>query len=537
LWGALSLIWSVNRFNTVIWLIVLAMGGLAFMATARLRQVPDFRHWLVVGYLVSAVIAAGYGIWLYLTESFGRLTSSFYWPNPAAAYFIPAFILCLERATGSWRYRLAALLFGTVIMLTDSRGGILALVVGLLLFMAWQRPKKGYWITLVFTLILSFGLSTGVSQLRTHIFHQTGSVVPGQRLAQGDNDQSSSISDRINYLKSSLQIWEDNPVLGTGAGTFAAVHPRYQIRVISASNNAHNIIAQTLAELGVPGALLLLGLLLWLLIGGARGAAGEAELVALYCGLAALILHFCLDTDASYPALVVLAGALAGLTYRPATAIARNLYWPVLLATVAAALGISVFQSNVYALQASADQDAGYYNDAQSEYQWAHSWLVYNPDTITGEGINWYTLALVGHNPADARMALKRARQAERQDPDDAQHHLLAARALKYLKNYPAATKEYQTAIRLDPYNHPEYYDDLARLQLVEHQPAEAVKTATASLKQYSRMVINNRSADAALKPALGSLYLARAQAEHDLGRDDLAHQDAITAAPLLFGR
>lgn len=534
-WSLASLGWSVNRYQTITWCLYLVLAGLVFVSVSRLRQVPQFRSWLVKGYLLSALAAAGYGLWLYLSETYPRLTSSFYWPNPMAAYLIPAVIYCLDRAAGSWGYRLLGMVLTASFLLTDSRGATLALVAGLALYVAWQRPKKAYWINLLFIGLVAFGLSIGIGQLRANVFHAGQGITPGSRFAEAAAGDSNSVSDRLNYLKSSVTMWRLHPLTGSGAGTFGAVHPPYQIRVVSAATNPHNIIAQVLAELGLPGAVLLVVLASVLLLGCLRSAAAQAELAALACGVVGLSAHFVVDMDSRYPALIMLAAALAGLTYRPSEYLAKRLWWPAAAATAAVVVAVSGFESQVWTQRAQAAQLGGDYQQAADDYGQAHSYLVYDPDTLTGEGINLYTLAVQKTDAAaNLRLALDKARQASRKDPNDAQHYFLAARVERFSHNWAAATRDYQQAIKLDPFNHPEYYDDLARLQLLEHLPAQAVQTATACLKQYPQSVIDNRSADQTIKPALASLYLARAEAYHDLGHDDLAHRDAVTAAPLL---
>lgn len=537
-WSAASCIWSVNRYQSVVWCLYLAMAGLVFVLAARLRQVPAFRAWLLGAYLWTAGAAAAYGLWLYLTESYPRLTTSFYWPNPAAAYFIPAVVYSLERAAASWRYRLAALAFMSALWLTDSRGGLLALALAIIIFVAWQRPKRGYWINSLFIIIIAFGLSTGISQLRSQVLHQGQATVPGSRFAEAATGESNSVKDRLYYLESSLQIWSHHPVIGTGADTFGAVHPQYQKRVVSASTNPHNLFVQMLPELGVVGLLLLVVMLSRLLYGTVAGSQGEAQLVALCAGLIGLLAHFGVDMDDRYPALILLLAALGGLTYRPAAVLARRLWRPALLAAVVGALAISGFESQVWSTRAQAAQDDGHYQEAADDFAQAHSYLLYDPDVLTGEGINQYTLAVENHDrQANLALALQQARLAIGQDPHDAQHYFLAAKVERFNHNWGAATADYRQAIRLDPYNHPEYYDDLARLELLEHQSAAAKATASTILQQYPPAVIANRQVDAALKPALGSVYLARAQAEHDLGQEQLARQDTARAIPLLVGQ
>jgi tetratricopeptide (TPR) repeat protein len=60
--------------------------------------------------------------------------------------------------------------------------------------------------------------------------------------------------------------------------------------------------------------------------------------------------------------------------------------------------------------------------------------------------------------------------------------------------------------LRLDPYNHPDYALDLARVQQQTGEVDGAVRTAQAMLAQYPQEVVDNRSNDATVKPALADL-------------------------------
>jgi tetratricopeptide (TPR) repeat protein len=135
--------------------------------------------------------------------------------------------------------------------------------------------------------------------------------------------------------------------------------------------------------------------------------------------------------------------------------------------------------------------------------------LVYNPDLINAEGIDYFVMASAGgaQGKADASLALDRARTAQRLDPADGQHHQLEGRVLELMNQPAAAEKAYREALRLDPYNHPDYAYDLAALQLRQNRPDEALRTAQAMADQYTDAVVANRSADSTLRSNLANLW------------------------------
>jgi tetratricopeptide (TPR) repeat protein len=75
---------------------------------------------------------------------------------------------------------------------------------------------------------------------------------------------------RARYWKEALQVFDAHPALGAGAGGYATAHLRYETQTLEV-RHAHGFVVQTLADLGLAGALLALLLLLtWM------GAAGRA---------------------------------------------------------------------------------------------------------------------------------------------------------------------------------------------------------------------------------------------------------------------
>jgi O-antigen ligase len=276
--------------------------------------------WLIRLYLVSAGLFALTAIGMYLTSEYGRLTGTFYWANPAAAYLIPAIILSLDgirRSAGRRTYAWTALAagFATAFLLTDSRAATAVLALIVVLYLALVKLSKRFWINFLFALALAWGASMGLVKISSVTTSHTEKAVPGSRLTEAIKGESSSGSDRLFYLGSALEMWKSQPLVGIGAGAYGDVHPSYQQRVVSASANAHNVYVQILAELGAVGAMLLLGLLAVLGLGILRGLVEKPDLVPLALGAAGLLIHFGLDIDAAYPALLMLVGIFAGVIY------------------------------------------------------------------------------------------------------------------------------------------------------------------------------------------------------------------------------
>lgn len=530
--AASSLIWSVNRYDSIHWLAVLVISYGVF-AIAGQSHTEKTRHEWLNGYLLISAIFAVIGFVLYLTGGYPRLTTTFYWANPAAAFFIPAAILSLwQWVTGKNKLHLATFaITAGALWLTDSRGAVLVLALITLAVGLKVRLKPPAWARVFLALFLSFMLATVFNLSRSGAFHQK-TAVPGARFAEAVKGESTSAPDRLLYLKSAWLIWKDHPILGTGAGTYPAVHPFYQQRVISASHQAHNFYAQTVAELGLLGAAALALLMLSLLWQGYQAAKKVPSLWPWLVALVALLMHFGLDIDSDYSALVMLAASLAGIVLANKKRRKTASYPSLLLGAMAliALPVISLYQSQLATNYASAAQSNGDYDIAADYYNKAHSGVAYDPDTLTGEGINRLALARQNQN-AQTNLALAklRAETAIKLDRFDAQQHFLLARILLQQGQVQPATVEYRQAIRLDPYNQPDYYNDLAQV-LSSSDTAAGLQVANDGLAKYPDQVLRNRSADTDLYRQVSNLYTTRALILLRLGDSTKAADDLKTA-------
>lgn len=171
---------------------------------------------------------------------------------------------------------------------TESRGAWLALALGLLVLtvLRWRSvfrvavPRRAWILTVVASLVAI-------------------AIVAADR----------PLGQRIDYWKVALSQWQENPWLGSGAGTFAL----YWLREGSPSAvlDAHNLYLETLAELG-PVGLLLLMTALSVPIVAALGARTDPLLALGLPAYAAFLVHAGLDWDWEMPA-VTLVGLLSGI--------------------------------------------------------------------------------------------------------------------------------------------------------------------------------------------------------------------------------
>jgi O-antigen ligase len=132
---------------------------------------------------------------------------------------------------------------------------------------------------------------------------------PSGRLASVGNNG------RIPQWRIAVDSFDEKPLLGTGAGTYALQweqHRPSQYTVV----NAHSLYVEVMGELGVVGLVLLLGTLITLLVGVARrsGVGSERQSYRAFLVLAVVwMLHAGVDWDWQMPAITLWLFALGGL--------------------------------------------------------------------------------------------------------------------------------------------------------------------------------------------------------------------------------
>lgn len=203
-------------------------------------------------------------------------------PNDLAYFLVIGGAMALTARDASrrrrWRWLFLSLLIpiGVALLLTQSRGGLIAAGVVLLLWALRSVHRAPAIFGVVLTVACVFCL--GPSDVFEH--RMESSIAFGEDLsAQG----------RIDAWRTGLRMAEARPLTGVGAGAFMIAWPDFAPGDVGPVRTEHNTFIQLIGELGLPGLALFLIALSTGILGISR-AARQPELGSyargLQCGLA-----------------------------------------------------------------------------------------------------------------------------------------------------------------------------------------------------------------------------------------------------------
>ena len=217
---------------------------------------------------------------------FGRYAWNFIFENPndLAALTLPVLAMSIavlqgekvkkKFKEGGW-VRLSALagviVLPFIIVVTQSRGGILALfTMGLLVLVQYRKEAKSFAVLVLVAGVIALAAPSSVwTRLGglSNVGDDSGTA--GQVDVEGSADQ------RLEIWKVAGAIIADNPVTGIGLGGYAETHRLYALssqfnEIARGTRDTHSIYLNVMAETGVVGFSLLMAMLLTALWQGRR---------------------------------------------------------------------------------------------------------------------------------------------------------------------------------------------------------------------------------------------------------------------------
>ncbi len=214
----------------------------------------------------------------------------------------------------------AAITMGASIVLSRSRGGILALLAEMIFLsvcVALIRPSKGIAVSIASLLvgIVAMAVFVGIDPLLL-------------RLASTRSHLDAELH-RWSMVKDSWPLWAQRPIFGWGLGTFPAVYPHFRSFYTNHFvNQAHNDYLQVLVELGLAGFACVVALLFLVYREGLRKMKADATgawltfgegaaALAMLTGITGILVHSLLDYNLQVPANAMLFYVLCALVSAP----------------------------------------------------------------------------------------------------------------------------------------------------------------------------------------------------------------------------
>jgi O-antigen ligase len=250
----LGIPFSVHRGAALRFVIVVMPSAILFII-ACMMQLTSLRRMNTTAAViaVSMLFSASMYIVAALAHSgFRTQASQTYDPNDIAMIFATFIPMCLYILFGPYGFKMriisiaAIILASAGIMLSGSRGGVLALAAVVLIFLVSRAPR------------VRVVARIAVAAILVLVFINYFGVVEG-RFENFDNDYNfSDENGRINIWKQNLAILAQNPVLGTGAGcsTISLGLYRAQIGGSQAWQTTHSSVLQYAVDNGIPALIL-----------------------------------------------------------------------------------------------------------------------------------------------------------------------------------------------------------------------------------------------------------------------------------------
>jgi O-antigen ligase/cytochrome c-type biogenesis protein CcmH/NrfG len=508
---ALTSIWTVRLEASVEALLLWTMYLAIVLTVASTIASLAVARW----FLDSLVVIAS-GLCLFAAFVFWgsgnpqmRWYSTFYWPNPFAAFLLLVLPLALLRFLQAPRLRdafahgLTAALLLAALVFTYSRGAWIVLGAVVPLGVIILRPLRwGPVITRFAMLAALVGVLIVMLPQTVASVNTAGALATRATSIVDPSDYS--IQGRLNFWRAGLAIFRDHPLVGTGPGTFPAVHAAYQKDVRYYARDAHNFYIQVMSEMGVigVGALLVLGASIGSMWRRTLRAAGGKEeyplLVGVGLGVLAFFLHSAFDMNWMFPATAAMAfgligvlawydasvgghsaGMLAGVqTEAPLTAGWRG-HWGRIAGLFALLIALAttgaIWMAHRHARWAQEAAQRRDWATAIDHYATAARWAPFSSRYLDA-----YASALIQADDAPQPLAADLLRRAMRVDRMNEALPLHLALVLTTGRSTPPAQREAEDLLRhaleLDRFNRPDIYRTLARLYRDEKRYDDATQ-------------------------------------------------------------
>ena len=265
-------------------LMLIVCCSLAYFVSAKGFISKDYRNFLLVFLMIFALFQASFGIWQFFSKSDfifhwerpevynGRGSGTFVCPNHLAGFLEMCLGLIAARAAMVRResksaersvivkvftiYVALMLLMG--LLVTLSRAGWVSAAIGMAALASFGGWKGRHAMArLGFVLVIgvcAVGAMWGVEPIRNYLLKSLVFGGSSGQIALGDP----TIGGRTMMWDGTLNLIQDNPLFGTGLGSWQWVYQKYKdYRILSFPEYTHNDYLNLTADYGLIGAIIM----------------------------------------------------------------------------------------------------------------------------------------------------------------------------------------------------------------------------------------------------------------------------------------
>ncbi|MFH1170981.1 MAG: O-antigen ligase family protein [bacterium] len=499
---ALGMFFSVNRYETSVGLLEVVALGAFFLLGSRLGHQRRVLALVLIG---SAALTAVLALAKLPSGISFRIGGSLINPNALGGYLILPLFLALavagriENSILRWCVRGSAGLFIVALLVTFSVTAWVAVLFGCITWwFAAKRPlprRRTTGSAIVAVVVLAM-VVLGLRWMRLGSFSRAVSLTETLTVASGET----SINQRWNFLLSTWHMFLDRPWIGGGYNTWGVLEPKYQRTAMEKPLYAHSWYAQTIAETGVVGGVVLLGFLASLFAAvrrALRDLPPEEKMFgfSMAFGCAATAIHGGIDFSLNFLAvsapLFFFAGVIAAPARSDVAETSFHLSWTV-RQKIATGIGgcvlllAMVTSLSLYSGKSQAAWAARYLapsNPAEARDAYEQS-LRFNPDPNVRRDLAELIFRTQA-NSSGTEQASEVALRASKGDPYDARTHNLLGEIALAKDDPKTAEQEFRHALALDPYNNPPFALNLALVLSQEQRWKGVQPILTGYLRRY----------------------------------------------------
>ena len=263
---------------TTLWKLVI----IVFVATNALRsreQIRVFMVFFLAAFMLFPLRGAMFNYFIYHNDVQGRAIWNLLYSNPndlgAMALLQLSMALAIVVAEPKGWVRRAAYvsvpLLALLILLTQSRGVFLALLVFIVMIIAGQRRRV---LVIARLAVIGFVLASLAPKSVWDRFGTLRHATQVQTLDEVDGEEGSA-RQRYEIWRVAVEIIREHPIYGVGLGAYKNNHAQYALRsefnpTARGGRDTHSLYLNVLAETGYPGLLLYLGMLVAVLLAAER---------------------------------------------------------------------------------------------------------------------------------------------------------------------------------------------------------------------------------------------------------------------------